>query len=267
MGQSSSVDANLKSRKSFSSSLALDFAAVVKFVKSSSLSEELLLGTPKTSAHRAFRNYIDPQKKKREANSKKRRSGSMPKMSNLFNIGFIDADNIQQFWPKIEKYLLPIGIRVYISMLENRCEKIPTCKKACCNRRDSAKSQPCPNQIILNEELQKFVLLLMGLMRRTVKHINNQQSVLKLLNKVSKRHFSKLNLDITKIDHEAIGVHFSNAIRDIIIHTTAFTPDVEGSYSFLIRTLVVAVQRLALTPPSENEGNVDTDEEEGDEPI
>lgn len=262
MGQIYSLDSAFRTRKSIGNTFAQDFAAVVKLIKSSPLSDDILLTTPKTSAHKAFRNYIDPQKKKKEAMSK-----HIGTMSNLFNIGFIDADNIQQFWPKIEKYLLPIGIRVFISMLESRCEKIPACKKACCNGRDSSKSQPCPNQIILNEELQKFVLLLMGLMRRTVKHINNQASVLKLLHKVSRKHFSKLNLDITKIDHEAIGVHFSNAIRDIIIHTTAFTPDVEGSYSFLIRTLVVAMQRLALTPPPEHEGDTNSDEEDPDEPI
>ena len=55
-------------------------------------------------------------------------------MSNLFNIGFIDAENITGFWPKVEPHLLPIGIRVFISMLESRCEKIPACKKACCSK-------------------------------------------------------------------------------------------------------------------------------------
>ena len=47
-----------------------------------------------------------------------------------------------------------------------------------------SKVQCCPNQVLVHEELQKFILLLMGTMRRAVKHIRNQGSVLKLLKKV-----------------------------------------------------------------------------------
>jgi len=45
---------------------------------------------------------------------------------------------------------------------------------------------------MLNEELQKFVLLLMGVIKRTVRHIENQATVVKVLRKCTKKHFRKV---------------------------------------------------------------------------
>ncbi len=55
----------------------------------------------------------------------------------IFNLSHVDVDNVQRSWPKIEKLMLPIGIRVFISILEKRCEKMPVCRqRACCNNKE-----------------------------------------------------------------------------------------------------------------------------------
>lgn len=46
--------------------------------------------------------------------------------------------------------------------------------------------------MMLNEELQKFVLLLMGIVKRTVRHLDNQANVVKMLRKCGKKHISKV---------------------------------------------------------------------------
>ncbi len=60
------------------------------------------------------------------------------------------------------------------------------------NPSSSPKIKCCPTQVMLNEELQKFVLLLMGIIKRTVKHLDNQVNVVKMLRKVGKKHFTKV---------------------------------------------------------------------------
>lgn len=54
-----------------------------------------------------------------------------------FNLSAEDVSNIKQAWSKLEQYLLPVGIRVFISILEARSERNPVCKqKACCNNKE-----------------------------------------------------------------------------------------------------------------------------------
>ena len=89
--------------------------------------------------------------------------------------------------------------------------------------------------MILNEELQKFVLLLMGLIRRAVKHIDNPSHSAKVIRKVSKKRFGKLNIDVTKIAYEPIALNFIASVREIMTNTRHWNTETEASYYTLIR--------------------------------
>ena len=89
--------------------------------------------------------------------------------------------------------------------------------------------------MILNEELQKFVLLLMGLIRRAVKHIDNPSHSAKVIRKVSKKRFGKLNIDVTKIAFEPIALNFIASVREIMTNTRHWNTETEASYYTLIR--------------------------------
>lgn len=99
---------------------------------------------------------------------------------------------------------------------------------------------------MLNEELQKFVLLLMGIIRRSVKHIGNPSAVVKLLRKCNRKHFRKLNFDITKIDPDPLARHFCNSVRDIILFSNLWNQEMEISYSNLIKMIIAAMQKLSM---------------------
>ncbi len=188
----------MKSRRSTTdgsngSSIAQDFASIVKFVHSKPLSEEVF-GGPRTSAHAAFKRYIEASRAKKRAKSKAARegaangrrrdsmaattasssvttdgasasggsggsgsagggSGAGASSSSVsdgqggsgdeacsitkFEIGLCDILNIQKVWPRIEQYLLPVGTRMYIAILDGRCEKIIICNKPCCNKKNA----------------------------------------------------------------------------------------------------------------------------------
>lgn len=51
-----------------------------------------------------------------------------------FEVGLCDILNIQKVWPRIEHYLLPVGTRMYIAILDGRCDKIIICNKGCCKK-------------------------------------------------------------------------------------------------------------------------------------
>ena len=87
----------------------------------------------------------------------------------------------------------------------------------------------------MNEELQKFVLLLMGLIRRAVKHIDNPSHSAKVIRKVSKKRFGKLNIDVTKIAYEPIALNFIASVREIMTNTRHWNTETEASYYTLIR--------------------------------
>ncbi len=71
----------------------------------------------------------------------------------VFNLSHVDVDNVQRSWPKLEKLLLPIGIRVFISILEKRCDggdRMPVCRQRhCCDNRRSPRARCCPTQVTL----------------------------------------------------------------------------------------------------------------------
>ncbi len=80
---------------------------------------------------------------------------------------------------------------------------------------------------MLNEELQKFVLLLMGVIRRAVRHIDNPVAVCRMLRKCGRKHFQKVNFDLSKLDPDPLAIHFCSAIREFIIHSQAWNEDIE----------------------------------------
>ena len=81
---------------------------------------------------------------------------------------FWKADVIRcQCASKKHAVIIMKGIQYQLSNGKAQVTKIFYCSK---------KTQCCPTQVMLNEELQKFVLLLMGIIRRSVKHIGNQVS-------------------------------------------------------------------------------------------
>ncbi len=113
---------------------------------------------------------------------------------------------------------------------------------------------------MLNEELQKFVLLLVGVVRRVVVRLDEQRGVVAMLRRVGKKHFRKvsiryyeknrvtnrvmrclsaafkqLNFDLTRLDPDPIAHHFVSAVRDIIVSSRAWNEEVEASYILLIK--------------------------------
>ncbi len=75
-------------------------------------------------------------------------AGAVPPGMVVFNLSHVDVDNVQRSWPKIEKLMLPIGIRVFISILEKRCEKTPVCRqRSCCNNKETPRIKCCPTQV------------------------------------------------------------------------------------------------------------------------
>ena len=51
-------------------------------------------------------------------------------------LNYRDIESIEKVWPKLEPFLLPIGIRVFILILESRSEVMQICKsKECCEKK------------------------------------------------------------------------------------------------------------------------------------
>ncbi len=84
----------------------------------------------------------------------------------------------------------------------------------------------------------------MGLLRRTVKHLENPGHCAKVIRKISKKHFGKLNIDVAKIAYEPIALNFIAAVREIMTHTRHWNTETESSYFVLIRRLMGQVQRV-----------------------
>ena len=75
----------------------------------------------------------------------------------------------------------------------------------------------------------------MGLIRRAVKHIDNPSHSAKVIRKVSKKRFGKLNIDVTKIAYEPIALNFIASVREIMTNTRHWNTETEASYYTLIR--------------------------------
>lgn len=75
----------------------------------------------------------------------------------------------------------------------------------------------------------------MGLLRRTVKHLENPSHCAKVIRRVSRKRFNKLNIDVTKIAYEPIALNFIIAVREIMTHTKHWNMETEASYFTIIR--------------------------------
>ncbi len=127
-------------------------------------------------------------------------------------------------------------------------------------------------QVMLNEELQKFVLLLMGIIKRTVRHLDHQPNVVRMLRKVGRKHFRKLNFDLTRLDPDPISLHFVNSVREIIVSSRLWTEEVEASYVLLVRLILFTVQKLSAAgafitagSPGGTSSNTETETEDDDD--
>ena len=94
------------------------------------------------------------------------------------------------------------------------------------------------------------MLLLMGLIRRAVKHIDNPSHSAKVIRKVSKKRFGKLNIDVTKIAFEPIALNFIASVREIMTNTRHWNTETEASYYTLIRYVPLKAERSRLETDS-----------------
>ena len=217
MGQTSS-NLSLLSRKSagtnsVSSCIGSDYvdSEGKKFVRTSALNQPLIFN-PHTSAHKTFKQYLASNSSKKQRKTSNRSDSSTISTCDTSNEMPIplylqpqDINNIRDSWATVERQLFNLGVRVFISLLENQ----PTIKRTFRQYRSKRHSE-----LRINEDLQKLILYLICGLKRVVKHLNDSKALTKYLRRVAKKH-SPTDIDFGRINPAEVSSVFCSAIKEI----------------------------------------------------
>jgi len=168
-----------------------------------------------------------------------------------------DVTNIKESWTSVEQQLVEVGIRVFISLLENQ----PNIKRTFRKYRSKRHSE-----LRINEDLQKLILYLICGLKRVVKYLNDNKSMGKYLRRIVKK-LSPTEIDFARINPAELSSVFCSAIKDIITSNriastklqsvsetsspectspaACWTIEVEDSWTALFGSLINATRTMA----------------------
>lgn len=253
MGQTSS-SSSLLSR---TSSVVSDVSRVARYVRTSALHEELIYINPTSSAHVAFRHYLEDGGE--GASSNKRRRGrrkhkdlgtgehetteasAADEMPIVIQLAPNDVANIQSSWNSIESILLKVGVQVFLVLFETQ----PNMKRTFRQYRGKKHSE-----LRINEDFQQLIMYLMSILKRIVKHINDTRTIVKYLRRLAKKH-SPIQVDLARFDPHDLATIFCTAIREILPRkdqeNKSWSSEVETSWASLFGA-VLGAMRILVTP-------------------
>ena len=142
-----------------------------------------------------------------------------------------DVTNIKESWTSVEQQLVEVGIRVFISLLENQPNIKRTFRKYRSKRHselrfirfnllllipdiESMRILYIMRNLIfrINEDLQKLILYLICGLKRVVKYLNDNKSMGKYLRRIVKKH-SPTEIDFARINPAELSSVFCSAIK------------------------------------------------------
>jgi len=203
-------------------------------VRTSALHEDLIYPYPSSSAHVAFRHYLedagvvygsasDVQAAAAERGKKRRRNRRHRNLSDLeiaetepsaadempivIQLAQNDVANIQSSWTLIEPILLKVGVQVFLVLFETQ----PNMKRTFRQYRGKKHSE-----LRINEDLQQLIMYLMSILKKIIKHISDTKTIVKYLRRLAKKH-SPLEVDLGRFDPQDLATVFCTAIRELLL--------------------------------------------------
>lgn len=230
-----------------------DVSRVARYVRTSTLSEDLILLTPHTSAHQAFTKYLEAARpaagrRRRNKRNKKDWQAEDNSISNhsvadempiVIQLAPGDVANIKASWSSIECQLLQVGIRVFLVLFETQPNNLKRTFRQFRGKRHS--------ELRINEDLQRHILYLMCCLKRVVRYISDTKAMAKYLRRMAKKH-SPTDVDFSRIDSAEVAAVFCNAVRELLPRqeqvATSWNTDVEASWVSLFCAVLGALRCL-----------------------